>query len=151
VRPPLDAVLAAALLAAAPAGAEAPADPINFEISRDRLVLWRGALVPAPIQSAGFLGAELHFDGQCQGAPGRSSFDVSIQVPLEVPTIRIADEYLYSVNWSRPFDPDPRRLDACGDASSGSRSSGRSGAFHMGRSGRVSFALPDSLTITFYR
>jgi hypothetical protein len=152
MKSPLAAILGAVLLAAAPAGAAAPADPLNFEISRDGQVLWRAALVPAPIPSADFLGAELPFDTVCAGAPGRSRFAVSIQVPLETPEIRMGDEYLYSFSWSRPFDPEPRRLDACAEPNGlGMRSSSQSGAFHLGRSGRISFPLQDDLTITFYR
>ncbi len=140
------APLAALALAATAQARSRPDPPIRFEISRDGRVIWRGEIAPAAAEAP-----ELRFQGLCpEASADRADMRMSLGPTRDPASPRGGrHEYAYSFGWTRSYDPDPRRLDACGPERV--RSSYRSGVFWMGRHGRFTSALPDGLSLTLER
>jgi hypothetical protein len=153
--------LAAAALLAVPATAqddppELPRDtaPVRFEVAKGGRVFWRGELV-FQVQAGPTASAEARRDDVCADHPSASLGLQSNMMEIRLsPQDRKASgqRYYFSFQWRRSYDPDPSRLDACGEGSEGGeRELETEATFLLAPGGTRTIALPNRLTVTFRR
>jgi hypothetical protein len=152
-------LLAAALLAVPavaqddPPGRPPDTAPVRFEAAQGGRVFWRGELVFQV--RAGAMSAEAERDDVCadhpNASPGLQSNMMEIRLSPQDRT-DAGQRYDFSFQWRRSYDPDPGRLDACGEGDEGGeRELETEAGFILAPGGTHRIELPGGLSITFRR
>lgn len=153
--------LAAAALIAMPAVAQddppelAPdTGPVRFEVAQGGRVFWRGELIFS-VLAGRMASAEAERDDVCadhpNSSPGLQSNMMGIRLSPQ-DRAESGQRYDFSFQWRRSYDPEPGRLDACGEGSEGGeRELETEASFILAPGGTHRIALPGGLSVTFRR